>query len=56
MGRRTTLWDDPLEPERPGRRGISALPIALQSHKHLDLVILALGTNDCKNYLTYHLE
>lgn len=47
MGGRTTVWDDPLE---PGRRGISALPIALQSHKPLDLVILALGTNDCKSY------
>lgn len=45
MGGRTTVWDDALE---PGRRGISALPVALQSHKPLDLVILALGTNDCK--------
>lgn len=47
MGGRTTVWDDPLE---PGRRGISALPICLQSHKPLDLVILALGANDCKAY------
>lgn len=45
MGGRTTVWDDPLE---PGRCGIQALPIALQSHKPLDLVILFLGTNDCK--------
>ena len=49
MGDRTTVWDDPLE---PGRCGIQALPIALQSHKPLDLVILALGTNDC-NCLLY---
>lgn len=48
MGGRTTVWDDPLE---PGRCGIQALPIALQSHKPLDLVILALGTNDCKVHL-----
>lgn len=45
MGGRTTVWDDPLE---PGRCGIQMLPIALQSHRPLDLVILALGTNDCK--------
>lgn len=45
MGGRTTVWDDPLE---PNRSGIMALPIALQSHKPLDLVILSLGTNDCK--------
>ena len=30
MGGRTTVWDDPLE---PGRCGIQALPMALQSHK-----------------------
>lgn len=47
MGGRTTVWDDPLE---PGRCGIQVLPIALQSHKPLDLVILALGTNDCKSH------
>lgn len=45
MGGRTTVWEDPLE---PGRCGIKALPIALQSHKPLDLVILSLGINDCK--------
>ena len=45
MGGRTTVWDDPLE---PGRCGIQALPMALQSHKPLHLVILLLGTNDCK--------
>lgn len=48
MGGRTTIWDDPLE---PNRCGIAALPIALQSHKPLDLVILSLGTNDCKTHL-----
>ncbi len=45
MGGRTTVWDDPLE---PGRCGIQMLPIALHSHRPLDLVILMLGTNDCK--------
>ena len=38
MGGRTTVWDDPLE---PNRNGLSALPIALLSHKPLDLVILS---------------
>lgn len=48
LGGRTTVWDDPLE---PGRSGIQALPMALSSHKPLDLVILALGVNDCKAHL-----
>lgn len=47
LGGRTTVWDDPYEPNRCGKM---ALPIALQSHKPLDLVILCLGTNDCKEY------
>ena len=47
MGGRTTVWDDPLN---PNRSGLAALPISLQSHKPLDLVILSLGTNDCKGY------
>lgn len=46
MGGRTTIWDDPLEPLRCG---LQFLPVALQSHKPIDLVILSLGTNDCKN-------
>ena len=45
MGGRTTVWDDPLE---PNRCGIQFLPVALQSHKPLDLVAICLGTNDCK--------
>ena len=48
MGGRTTVWDDPLE---PGRSGLAFLPVALQSHRPLDLVILFLGTNDCKSFL-----
>lgn len=47
MSGRTTVWEDPLE---PGRCGLSFLPVALQSHKPLDLVILSLGTNDCKSF------
>lgn len=48
MGGRNTVWDDPLE---DNRNGLRFLPVALQSHKPLDLVILALGTNDCKSHL-----
>ncbi|MGN0325293.1 MAG: SGNH/GDSL hydrolase family protein [Lachnospiraceae bacterium] len=42
---RTTVFQDEL---RPGRRGLEMLPILLESHSPLDLVILMLGTNDCK--------
>jgi lysophospholipase L1-like esterase len=31
-----------------GRNGLAYLPISLQSHWPLDMVILGLGTNDCK--------
>ena len=46
LGGRTTAWDHPLE---PGRNGLAYLPTALHSHRPLDLVILSLGTNDCKS-------
>lgn len=42
---RTTVFEDPLA---AGRRGIEALPIALECHAPLDLVVLMLGTNDLK--------
>jgi len=45
LGGRNTLFDDPLE---PGRNGLALLPMSLQSHKPLDLVVISLGTNDCK--------
>lgn len=48
MGGRTTVWDDALE---PARNGLTFLPVALTSHRPLDLVILSLGTNDCKSFL-----
>ncbi len=43
---RTTVWDDPFS---PFRNGAKALPLCLLSHAPLDLVIIMLGTNDCKN-------
>jgi lysophospholipase L1-like esterase len=44
---RTTVFDDPL---RLGRRGSELLPIILETHKPEDLIILMLGTNDCKTF------
>ena len=43
---RTTVFEDPL---REGRRGTALLGTVLESHKPLELVILMLGTNDCKD-------
>lgn len=42
---RTTVFQDEL---RPGRRGTELLPVLLESHAPLDLVVVMLGTNDCK--------
>lgn len=44
---RTTIFDDPL---RAGRRGTELLPVILETHNPIDIVILMLGTNDCKSY------
>lgn len=33
---------------RPGRSGIDMLPAILETHRPLELVVLMLGTNDCK--------
>jgi lysophospholipase L1-like esterase len=43
---RTTVHDDPIEGAH--KNGARALPVALESHRPLELVILMLGTNDCK--------
>jgi lysophospholipase L1-like esterase len=42
---RTTVWSDPLAEYRNGKLLITPI---LETHKPLDLVILMLGTNDCK--------
>lgn len=42
---RTTIFEDPL---RAGRKGTSLLPVLLETHAVADLLILMLGTNDCK--------
>lgn len=52
---RTTMFDDP-RPEFPERNGLSTLPIILESHLPLDLVILMLGTTDTKEMLNISSE
>ena len=42
---RTTVFEDEL---RPGRRGITALPLILETHYPLDAAVVMLGTNDSK--------
>ena len=42
---RTTIFEDAL---RPGRNGLRALPVILESQTPVESVILMLGTNDCK--------
>ncbi len=45
LGGRTTVFDDAMS---YGRRGVDYLPVALETHDPVDLVLLMLGTNDCK--------
>lgn len=42
---RTTIFNDAY---RNGRRGTELLPVLLETHSPIDIVILMLGTNDCK--------
>ena len=42
---RTTIFEDPL---RDNRNGSHMLPALLETHQHADLIIVMLGTNDCK--------
>jgi lysophospholipase L1-like esterase len=44
---RTTVRDDPIEGVH--KSGLRALPICLESHMPLELVIVMLGTNDLKH-------
>lgn len=44
---RTINLDD-LNPDKPGRNGLTALMPCLESHNPIDLIILMLGTNDLK--------
>lgn len=42
---RTTVFSDEF---REGRRGLDTIGITVESHNPVDLLILMLGTNDCK--------
>lgn len=42
---RTTIFDDPL---REGRCGVQMMPAVLETHNPIDIVVVMLGTNDCK--------
>jgi lysophospholipase L1-like esterase len=46
MNGRTTVFPDPTA--TPERNGAVALPLLLETHQPLDLVIIMLGTNDIK--------
>ncbi len=46
LGGRTTVWDDPLS---PNRNGYTYLLPCLETHQPIDLVVLMLGTNDLKH-------
>jgi lysophospholipase L1-like esterase len=50
MAGRTTDAIDPLAPQIPGvsTDGLACLPATLVAHLPLDLVVLMLGSNDCK--------
>jgi lysophospholipase L1-like esterase len=45
MNGRTTVFEDPIEENRCGK---TVLPVILECSAPLDLVIMMLGTNDCK--------
>jgi lysophospholipase L1-like esterase len=48
---RTTAFDE-VTPGRPYKNGLVGLPISLEAHYPLDLIIFLLGTNDMK--VQYH--
>ncbi len=45
LGGRTTVWDDPIEGDKNGK---TYLTPCLYSHAPIDLVMIALGSNDLK--------
>ncbi len=45
---RTTVFEDPLFPDR---RGMDAIDMLVRTHSPLDLVLIMLGTNDMKDHL-----
>ncbi len=45
---RTTVWDDPLDPDR---NGMQCMPAILRSAAPIDLLIFMLGTNDFQMHI-----
>ena len=43
---RTTVHDDPIEGVH--KNGLKSLPVVLESHRPIDLMVIMLGTNDLK--------
>lgn len=43
---RTTVHDDPIEGVH--KNGLKSLPVVLESHRPIDLLVIMLGTNDLK--------
>ena len=43
---RTTIWDDPFQPDRNAR---TILPVLLESHSPIDLFMMLIGANDLKS-------
>ena len=48
LNARTTVFDDPVEGVAVCRNGSRHLPVLLETHRPLDLVIIFLGVNDLK--------
>jgi lysophospholipase L1-like esterase len=48
LSARTTVFDDPVEGVSVCRNGSRHLPILLETHRPIDLVIIFLGVNDLK--------
>lgn len=46
---RTTCHDNPFD--GPHKNGLAHLPVALESHAPIDLIVVMLGTNDLKSFL-----
>lgn len=44
---RTSVFDDPIEGRH--KNGLAALPVVLESHMPLDVLVVMLGTNDLKH-------
>lgn len=50
---RTTIFEDPL---RLGRKGTGLFPVLLETHGQPDVIVLMLGTNDCKTVFSASAE